>query len=110
MDFESVITLYLLKMPLQGSEIVWESLLINQESLEKDLSTLGENIWEERKRRNRATPQLIKIWESFLRNYNADETYQMSSGRDFLTLGAKSQHMNHSYRELKNENLDMKDF
>lgn len=93
-------------MPFQGSEIVWESLLINQETLEKEINALGENIWEERKRRNRATPNLLKIWESYTKDFNSDNSSQIQTGRESLTLGTRTPNYNYSYRELKNENLE----
>ena len=96
-------------MPSISSDPIWDSLISNQERLEGDIALLREVIWEERRSRNRATPKLIQVWRSFIQEFetiSSRETDQYSNYQESLLY----QSPNYSYRELNQQNLELKDF
>jgi hypothetical protein len=96
-------------MPSISSDPIWDSLICNQERLESDIALLREVIWEERRSRNRATPKLIQVWRSFIKEFEvmtSRETDQYSNYQDSQLYPSPS----YSYRELNQQNLELKDF
>ena len=104
-------------MSVDATDIIYDSILSNQSTLEKDLSRLSKTLQKTRQTQAIRNSKLIGIWESHVKDIYLQNTLNepepLSTNRMILNGVPKTStnySTNYSYRELKTQNQELKKF